>query len=207
MKLSNTASAMLLAINAAPNARDAILAACAPEVRAEIEAEERRLAPLSDAEHAELAALNAAQAQCVYAASSSSRKSWLSVVLVSGVEPVIDGAKFERVFSGSLSFENLASVTFAGGVGCVLGAQDAEIRARIVKRGTVEASQSVLASARAEAYTAVKADAKAAKAAPAKTPAKAGPSAAAVALALASKRAEIAAARAAAIAEFEAASR
>ena len=189
-KMSNAASHVASQIANAPQHREIFLSSSTPEVRAEVEAELRRVAPLSEADVAELAALNAAQSACSYAASSSSRKSWITIMLVAGVEPELDTVKYERVFDGALKFESLPAVTFAGGQGCALGAQDVTLTARIVKRGSTAPSKSLLTSARAD----VIGEAKAAKLAAASDNA-------AVIAALAKRRADVAAA----IAAFEAA--
>lgn len=154
-KLTAVAQSLFTAINAAPSAREAILASATEEIRAEILAEIERLRPLTDDEREELALLNDALASCEFAGSLSSRSNWVNVVLLAGVVPEYDSVKYEIVFDGSLSFTGVAMSSFKATDGTVvdggnLGAQDVEISARFEKRGSVQPSTSALKAAQAQ---------------------------------------------------------
>jgi len=163
-KLTATASALLAAIQSAPSAREAILAAATPETREEILAEIERLRPLDEAELAELANLNDALASCEFAGSLSARSNWVNVVLLSGKLPEYDTIRYEIVFDGAMSFTGVGLSSFSDKDGEVheggsCGAQDVTIAARFVKRGSVQPSTSVLK----QAISAVVAEKKAAE--------------------------------------------
>lgn len=151
-KLSNVAASLFAAINAAPAAREAILASAQDEIRAEILAEIERLRPLDESEVAVLADLNEALAGCQFAGSLSARSNWINVVLLGGTLPTYDAVKYEIVFDGSLCFTGIGFSSFADKDGEIheggnCGAQDVSIEARFVKRGSVQPSTSVLKQA------------------------------------------------------------